>query len=94
MPSHDGELSFELIDASLRAFACCLGEVSVYDVPFAPLDPAAGFEHAENVTEEWSWFVFFDHADEMADVDHVVLFDQFLGYIGQNVDKAKVDVLR
>lgn len=77
MSSHDRELGLEFVDAVLRRVRTSLGEVAIQDVPFVPLNPASGLEHSEEVAQEWCGIVFFDDADEVADVDDVVLLKKF-----------------
>lgn len=82
MSAHDRKLGFEGVDAGLWTRGCGFGEVAVSHVPLAPLNPAAGFEHSEDVAKELGWVVGFDDADEVADVDDVVSGDEVFGDLG------------
>ena len=91
--AHHSELGFQFVDVLLRRIWVNFREVAIQNIPFVPLEPAAGFEHAEKVLEERARVVVADDADEVADVDDVVLLDQVVRNLGENVYVAEADVL-
>lgn len=92
MPAHDGEFGLESVNAVLWSVGSCFGEVAIENIPFVPLDPATGLEHPKEVVEEGCWFIVLDHADEVANVDDVVLCNEFLGWLVEDVDEAQGDL--